>query len=156
MKQLKHGHTARGNGIARNPASPEYRAWASAKNRCNNPHGKDWHHYGGRGIKMCERWSKSFIAFLEDMGPRPKGTSLDRYPNQNGNYEPGNCRWATPSEQNLNSKHNHLITIGGVAKPVSVWSREYGINRLTLHRRISAHWPESLLLSKPEHKIRMK
>ena len=80
----------------------EYVAWASMIWRCSDPNFKG---YGARGIKVCKRWRKSFLAFLEDMGPKPSPKySLDRYPNNDGNYEPTNCRWATKSEQNYNRR----------------------------------------------------
>lgn len=88
----KHGHyNSRTN-----------RSWSSARNRCFNENNKDYVNYGGRGIIMCERWNK-FENFLEDMGECPEGLTLDRI-NNNGNYEPGNCRWATHSEQNKNQR----------------------------------------------------
>lgn len=78
---------------------PEYRVWDSMKQRCSNPNNKKYHLYGGRGIKVVKRWL-SFENFTKDMGVRPKGATLDRI-NNDGNYEPGNCRWATYHEQNM-------------------------------------------------------
>jgi hypothetical protein len=83
--------------------SPTYRSWVSMRSRCYNPKDSKYVVYGGSGITVCERWH-SFENFLEDMGPRPKGTTIDRYPNRAGNYELGNCRWATYSEQNFNRR----------------------------------------------------
>lgn len=80
--------------------TPTYRAWNDMKKRCLNPTNKVYPRYGGRGITICERWL-TFVNFLADMGERPDGLSLDRIDN-NGNYEPGNCRWATWSQQMLN------------------------------------------------------
>lgn len=96
---LKHGHS-RDSGC-----SPEYNSWSGMMNRCyqiNAPYYKDW---GGRGIIVCERWH-DFRNFLADMGKRPIGKSIDRFPNNDGNYEPTNCRWATQSEQSLNSRRS--------------------------------------------------
>lgn len=94
--------------------TPTNSSWSAARNRCYNKNNKDYKDYGGRGIKMCDRWNK-FDLFLEDMGTRPEGLSLDRI-NNDGNYEPSNCRWATASQQNSNQRKrvavNKLITEG--------------------------------------------
>lgn len=79
-----------------------YRVWAGMIQRCANPHSRYYKNYGGRGIKICEKWF-DFAEFMKDMGPRPQGLSLDRIDNA-GNYEPGNCRWATRSQQNYNRR----------------------------------------------------
>jgi hypothetical protein len=84
--------------------TPEYRSWAHLKERCLNPNNKDWKDYGGRGISVCERWLGSFAGFIADMGPRPSPKhSIDRI-DVNGNYEPGNCRWADPVTQRNNQR----------------------------------------------------
>lgn len=85
--------------------SPTYKSWHMMIQRCSNSKYDKWAYYGGRGISVCERW-KNFQNFLTDMGERPIGTSLDRYPNNNGNYELTNCRWATPKQQQNNLRSN--------------------------------------------------
>jgi hypothetical protein len=95
---LKHGHSRkRGN-------TREYTSWLSMRSRCYYVGDKEYLRYGGVGITVCDRWKNSFPNFLSDMGPRPLGKTLDRFPDKNGNYEPGNCRWATPQEQSANMR----------------------------------------------------
>jgi hypothetical protein len=99
---LHEGANHRTHGMSK---TPEYRSWRSMKMRCLNPKARGYRFWGGRGITICDRWVSSFENFLVDMGPRPKGKTLDRFPDRDGNYEPGNCRWATSSEQAKNSHH---------------------------------------------------
>lgn len=119
--------------------TPEHRAWAKMKERCFNPNNKDWHIYGGRGITVCERWRNSFEAFFEDMGLKPSPRhSLDRYPDQDGNYEPGNVRWATARQQALNLRVNRLVTVNGETLPLKEACRRLGIadRYKAVHRRM--------------------
>jgi len=102
---VRHGHAA---NRSRN-ASRTYKTWRSMKDRCTNPKHHAWKHYGGRGIKVCSRWLNSFESFLADMGERPDGLSIDRI-NNDGNYEPRNCHWATWKQQANNRRNNRPVT----------------------------------------------
>lgn len=89
-----------------------YSIWQGMKRRCDNPSFKQWKDYGGRGIKVCEQWANSYACFAKDMGPRPHGYTLDRIDN-NGNYEPSNCRWSSRSEQQRNQRVTRTVDIEG-------------------------------------------
>lgn len=104
--------------------SRAFRSWDAMKQRCTNPNSSDYHRYGGKGVVICKRWLDSFENFLEDMGERPEGTSLDRYPDKHGNYEPNNCRWATPSEQQRNLRNNQYLTYDDQTKLLVDWAVE--------------------------------
>ena len=115
-------------GVVKRGLRPEYRAWWNAIRRCHNPEHRDYHRYGARGISVCRGWRKSFEAFYRVVGRRPSPThSLDRYPNPHGNYEPGNVRWATRSEQVHNMRNNRWLEGFGKRLIGSDWARELGI-----------------------------
>lgn len=142
-KNTKHGHSK----------SPTYKSWAGAKDRCTNPNTPYYSSYGGRGIKMCDRWARSFEAFLEDMGERPSPKhSLDRIDN-NGNYEPGNCRWSTMEEQANNRRSNRAFSAFGESKTIADWLRDPRcVVRLatTLRNRIVEYgWPPEKAITTP-------
>lgn len=117
--------------------------------RCYDRKCKAYRNYGGRGIKVCDRWRRSFAAFLADMGPRPTGMTLDRYPNNDGDYEPGNCRWATPAQQAENTRQLRRLTHNGLTHSLSWWSRHLGVSRQTLHKRLLDGWSVERALTTP-------
>ena len=128
--------------------SPTYRSWAQMLQRCRNPKNDRFKDYGGRGIIVCDRW-RSFENFLSDMGSRPEGTSIDRYPDKNGNYEPGNCRWATRREQQNNMRSNAVLACYGITATLSEWAERTGIAKDTLRRRVNMCWPVDRILAQP-------
>lgn len=104
------------------------------KSRCHNPKNAAYENYGGRGIEVCQRWRESFANFLADMGPRPQGATIERRDND-GDYEPGNCVWASRSEQAHNKRTNVHLTYGGVTRPLHEWAKLYGTTGSVLQRR---------------------
>lgn len=114
--------------------TPVHRSWMSMHQRCRNPNDRAFKNYGGRGITVCARWA-SFEAFLEDLGPKPEGYELERK-DVNGNYEPGNCRWATINDQANNRRTNRFITYGGRTQTLAQWADELGLKMHTLYRRV--------------------
>lgn len=120
----------------------EHRIWKAMIRRCYNPKVFAFKYYGGRGIFVCDRWRTGddnyggFECFLSDMGPRPEGMTLDRHPNNNGNYEPSNCRWATRHQQANNKRSSLTATLDGETKTVAEWADFFGISRYTIYHRI--------------------
>lgn len=118
----------------------EYSTWSGMLTRCTNSKEKSYSRYGARGIKICERW-KSFENFYADMGPRPSDEhSLDRIDN-NADYSPENCRWATKKEQCRNRRSNHIIEYGGKSMLLCEWAEKTGIGRLIIYKRLKRGWP---------------
>lgn len=127
--------------------TPEYTAWKNMIARCENRGRREWMRYGGRGISVCDRWRSSFPAFLADVGPRPPGTTLDRI-NRDGNYEPGNVRWATWLAQQRNRNNNHRVTANGVTMSLAEWQERTGIPASTIRQRLARGMsPEAALSS---------
>lgn len=124
-----HGCSRRGNMDA------SYSVWNMMLQRCGNNKNTNYQNYGGRGITVCERWLK-FENFLEDMGKKPEGMSIDRI-DVNGNYEPGNCRWATMEEQNNNKRNSVHIEHDGRILTVGQWAKIAGVARGVFNRRLS-------------------
>lgn len=117
--------------------TPENNAWRELRHRCENPNMHNYHRYGGRGIKVCKRWSK-FENFYADMGPRPSAKhSIDRIDND-GDYTPDNCRWATQLEQAKNRGNNRYIELKGEVKHLWEWCRQYGVSPSTVRTRMIA------------------
>lgn len=108
--------------------------------RCHTPTNDSFARYGGRGIEVCEKWRHSFARFIEDMGHPGEGMSLDRIDN-NGNYEPGNCRWATLAEQSSNRRDSRKIAYNGETLTLSEWSRRLGWHHMTISDRLRRGWP---------------
>ena len=124
-----HGHTVRRTG-----ATPTYRSWVHAKRRCEDPKQQNFERYGGRGIRVCAEW-QSFERFLADMGERPSGTTLDRL-EIDGDYAPGNCRWATRAEQSRNTSRNRYVEHAGRRLILKDFAREMGVDYCMLGARV--------------------
>jgi hypothetical protein len=139
----KHGHTSRKTG-----ATPEYYTWKNMRNRCQNPEARDWKDYGGRGVKVCERWEK-FENFLEDMGIKPsRNLTIERIDNSEG-YSKANCIWATRRIQNRNKRNNVVLVHNGKCQTLMDWANELGISFNTLTARLRLGWTVAQTLSTP-------
>lgn len=142
---VMRSHKKKGHGCY---GTPTHKSWTSMHARCTYPGTNGYHNYGGRGIGVCERWEK-FENFLSDMGERPRGTTIERK-DQNGNYEPSNCVWATNGEQARNRRNNHLIEFQGITKCLSDWASDIGVTPTTLMKRI-ASWTLGDALTRPKN-----
>lgn len=127
--------------------TPLHQTWSSMIQRCTNPSARGYARYGGRGISICEEWLV-FENFARDMGDRPNGASIDRIDND-GNYEPSNCRWATRKIQINNRAVTRMITANGQTLPLTEWSTLIGIKPITLEKRIKAGWTDHDTINTP-------
>lgn len=137
--------------MTKRKVDPLYRVWGAMKERCENQNNRGYRRYGGRGIKVCERWRSSFENFMMDMGPRPEGQryTVERV-DTNGDYEPSNCRWATYKEQARNKRDNRLITFNGQTKCAAEWEEELGLRRGAVLRRLDQHgWSVEKAITTP-------
>jgi hypothetical protein len=148
LQNLVHGHART------TEKTPEYRSWRNMIDRCENPEATYYDRYGGRGIKVCAEWRNSFAVFLKDVGPRPPGHTLDRIGND-GNYEPGNVRWATQSEQARNRTSNHQVIYRGRTMPLADAITTSGdiVKWDTAKRRLDLGWPVARAVETPSRKF---
>lgn len=117
----------------------EYSAWYNMLARCDNPKNPRYDSYGGRGITVHHDW-RNFQRFLEDVGPKPTPKhSLDRWPNNDGNYEPGNVKWSTGREQQRNRGVNRILTVNGESMPIIEWAERMGVSAPVIGQRIDIH-----------------
>lgn len=138
IEWLKENKTTHGNSKP-GKRTGAYISWIGMRARCLNPNDDHYDGYGARGITVCDRWRDSFENFLLDMGDRPPIKTLDRI-DVNGNYEPSNCRWATPREQANNKRNSAHLTIGGVTKTILEWENESPIENSSIRKRLEKGW----------------
>ena len=129
--------------------TPTWRSWISMVQRCTQEGEPQFSDYGGRGITICDRWLHGdgtrggFECFLADMGERPQGHSLDRFPDVNGNYEPGNCRWASRTQQSRNRRDTLFLTHAGETRPLVEWAERQGLPMSRVHGRLHNGWSKA-------------
>jgi hypothetical protein len=122
------------------------------RRRCTDPHSVGWDNYGGRGIKVCDRWLNNYDAFFEDMGPRPENMTIERRDND-GDYEPNNCRWASRKDQARNRHGNRIIELGERKQTVTDWAEEIGLSPSGIKYRQNAGLPVSEVLSSERRRL---
>lgn len=143
----KHGYAIRGKEL------PEYEIWKAMNKRCRNENDLSYRNYGGRGVAVCQRWIDSFESFLQDMGRRPsQDLSIERIDN-NGNYEPSNCKWGTRTEQNNNKRKSFIVSVDGVKTTVQQVWKTYGkdskVSFYTFRSRLYKRWSIEQALYNP-------
>lgn len=145
--KLSHGRTVGHDATGR--LDPTYAIWIGMRSRCNDQKQPSWKNYGGRGILYDPRWEQ-FENFLEDMGERPSGLTLDRIDN-NAGYSKSNCRWATRKQQNRNNRRTRFLEHKDRRLPTTDWAEVVGLNRSTLYNRLHAGWSVERALTEPVH-----
>lgn len=118
----------------------EWNSLATALSRCGNANDPDYHSYGGRGIRVCDRWQDDHATFFQDMGSRPAGKTLDRI-DVNGDYSPANCRWETPRNQARGRRDAIVLSVNGDEKLMVEWADESGMPTDLINRRLRNGWP---------------
>jgi hypothetical protein len=147
---LKHG-CARHSG-----KSPEYASWTHMKTRCLNPNHEHFESYGGRGIRVCERWLNSFEDFLKDMGTKPSGRHEIERRDVNADYEPANCYWATRTEQVRNRRNTLRATLDGETRSLAEWCERIGTPLRVVHERLSNGWDLETAIRTPKGARRVR
>lgn len=145
-RRLKHGHSS--NGLK----TSEYQIWKSMKQRCSNPNNKAYNNYGGRGIKVCARWTNSFANFINDMGLKPSRHHTIERKDNDGGYNPSNCRWATRIENGNNKRNSRVVTFKGESLTLAMWARKLGIGVATFTDRFKYGWPIEKIFSSKKYK----
>jgi hypothetical protein len=147
-KALTHGHTAAIDG--ERFETPEYATWSRIKRRCFNQNDKDYPDYGGRGITICDEWRDNFQAFFDYVGKRPSRVhSIDRFPDKDGDYRPGNVRWATPSQQARNRRTNRIVHFMGREMALAEACEIAGMKSHTVAKRMAKGWSAHRALTEP-------
>lgn len=154
MAVIKRVHGASNGGGIRQPHDA-YNVWIDMRRRCLDPRAQGYKHYGGRGIKICDRWLSgegglsAFECFLTDLGARPSRKHTLEREDVNGDYEPSNCRWATHSEQARNKRNNRIVTFGGARMIMQDAIKASGIPEWTVYERIERGWSDERALTQP-------
>jgi hypothetical protein len=138
--------------VIRVEQNPTHRSWTAMKKRCLDRNAADYHRYGGRGIKVCDRWKHSFENFLADMGERPEGRTLDRIDNE-GDYAPANCRWSTNVEQGRNKRNSHRLAWAGETLTIAGWAEKTGLPASLIGGRLRRGWSAEDALTRPVRRI---
>lgn len=137
--------------------TPLHSRWLDIKDRCYNPNNSEYNRYGGRGICVCDEWRNNFSAFKDwalENGFQ-KSLTIDRIDND-GDYEPGNCRWVDRATQSRNTSRNHYLTVNGRTQTVMDWAKEKGLNESVIRRRILRGWSDERSVNTPARPIKRK